>query len=202
MRRESHVRFYEGGGVRLPSATRLVIGFERQDDAAAVMDVLPKRMAKYGLTLHPEKTRLFAFSPPNDGDDDQGGATFDFLGFTVHWQRTLGGGWRMGCKTRRARISRAIKAATDWCRGHRHLPVKVQHTILTRKLDGHIRYFGVNGNARSLHVVVDGVKSAWRKWLNRRSQRSRMTWRRYAALMAALPLPRPRIVVQLWARRP
>lgn len=179
-------------------ADDFVIGFERQDDAEKVMAVLPKRMGKYGLSLHPTKTRLLAFSPPSGDDDDQGGPSFDFLGFTLHWQRTLRGGWRMSCKTRRARLSRAITSAADWCRRHRHLPVKEQHAALKRKLDGHINYFGVNGNLRSLHLVVDKVQGIWMKWLSRRSQRGPMDSERFNALLRAYPLPTPRIVVQLW----
>jgi RNA-directed DNA polymerase len=179
-------------------ADDFVIGFERSDDADRVMEVLPKRMGKYGLSLHPEKTRLLAFKAPGGDDDDQGGGTFDFLGFTLHWQRTLRGGWRMSFKTRRARLSRAISSAADWCRRHRHLPVEEQHAMLSRKLQGHFNYFGVNGNLRSLQAVADKVRQAWMKWLNRRSQRNRMDTERFNAMLRRYPLPRPRIRVQLW----
>jgi RNA-directed DNA polymerase len=200
MRRESHVRFCEGGGVRLLSATRLVIAFERQDDAERVADALHKRMGRYGLTLHPEKTRLFAFVPPRGGNSGKGSASFDLLGFTLYWRRTHRGNWAMWCKTRRARVSRAIKAAADWCRRHRHRPVKEQHAALVRRVQGHINYFGVNGNIQCLHEVVQGVRKTWRKWLNRRSQRARMTWERFHNIEKRFPLPRPRIVVDIWGR--
>ena len=183
-------------------ADDFVIAFEKQDDAERVMEVLHKRMETYGLTLHPEKTRLFAFTPPSGDDDGKGSATFDLLGFTLYWRRTRRGGWAMWCKTRRARVSRAIKTAADWCRRHRHLPVKEQHAALVRRVQGHINYFGVNGNLESLTRVVRGVEEAWRKWLDRRSQRARMSWERFAELMKRLPLPRPRIVVDIWGRGP
>ena len=112
-----------------------VICFELQADAERVMAVLLKRMEKYGLALHPEKTRLLDFRSPTGGGS--GGTTFDFLGFTIHWQRTLRGRWRMGCRTRHARIRRAIQSAIDWCRRHRHRSVADQHAALTRKLRGH-----------------------------------------------------------------
>lgn len=179
-------------------ADDFVIAFERQDDAERVMDVLHRRMEKYGLDLHPEKTRLLPFSPPRGDDDGKGSATFDLLGFTLYWRRLRRGGWAMWCRTRRARISRAIKAAADWCRRHRHLPVKEQHAALVRRVQGHINYFGVNGNVESLARVIHGVRRAWRKWLNRRSQRARVTWERFLEIEKRFPLPQPRIVVDIW----
>ena len=201
MRRESHVRFCEGGGVRFPSATRLVIGFERQDDAERVMVVLGKRMGRYGLTLHPDKTRLLPFGkPPTGQSGGKGPATFDFLGFTWYWRRTRGGWWTKACKTRTARLRRSIQAIADWCRGHRHLPVKAQHTALKRRIQGHFNYFGVSGNSRSLLLLVEETKRVWFKWLCRRSQRRHLTWERFAAMLVRLPLPKPRITVDIWGR--
>jgi RNA-directed DNA polymerase len=87
MGREFHVRFREGLGVKCPRATRLVIGFSEETDARRVLEVLPKRFGKYGLTLHPDKTRLVPFvrptQRPRPGDRaQQRPGTFDFLGFT------------------------------------------------------------------------------------------------------------------------
>ena len=172
--------------------------FERADDAQRVWGVLEERFAKFGLALHPKKTRSFPFQAPRDGGGS-GGATFDFLGFTLHWQRARKPGtWRVAFRTRGARLRRAIKAATEWCRRHRHDPVKDQHAALTRKLRGHINYFGVNGNSRSLAQVMFQTERTWRKWLARRSQRGRMSWARFKRILRAYPLPRPRIVVQIW----
>jgi RNA-directed DNA polymerase len=181
-------------------ADDFIIGFERKDDAERVMKALSGRMAKYKLTLHPEKTRLLEFRPPRDGEGNKGTATFDFLGFTAHWIKSWRGKWRVAFKTRRARLSRAITAVNEWCRRHRHLPVKEQHATLTRKLVGHYGYFGVNGNIASLEKLKDHAEAAWRKWLDRRSQRAHMTWKRFQRLLAAMPLPAPRIMVQLWVR--
>lgn len=180
-------------------ADDLAIAFERQDDAERVMEALHKRMAKYGLALHPEKTRLFAFQPPS-GDEGKGSATFDFLGFTLYWRRTREGRWRMWCKTRRARLGRTIKSIHDWCRRHRHLPIEEQHAALVRRLQGHFNYFGVNGNTFALALLVEQVKRSWYKWLNRRSQRSRLSWIRFAEMLRRFPLPRPRVVVDIWGR--
>jgi group II intron reverse transcriptase/maturase len=176
-----------------------VLGFERQEDAERVMAVLSKRLGKYGLTLHPDKTRLLDFRPPPKSQKaGKGLNTFDFLGFTLYWRRTRGGSWQMACKTRTARLARAMRTMNDWCRRHRHLSVKEQHAALSRRLRGHYNYFGVNGNYRSLRVVDLNARRTWYKWLCRRSQKKRLNWGRFQDLLRDFPLPRPRIVVQLW----
>jgi len=182
-------------------ADDFVLGFERKEDAERVMAVLGKRMGRYGLTLHPDKTRLLDFRRPSS--EQQGGkgpSTFDFLGFTLYWRRTRRGRWEMWCKTRSARMRRSIQAAYDWCRRHRHLPVKEQHSALVRRATGHFNYFGVNGNGPSLSRFLHGVRRAWYFWLRRRSQKSRMTWERFAQLLSVFKLPPPLIKVQIWGR--
>lgn len=188
-----------GKAILLRYVDDFVIGFERQDDAERVMEVLPKRMGRFGLTLHPDKTRLLDFRrPPRSQRSGKGPSTFDFLGFTLYWRRTMGGRWEMGCKTRTSRLRRTIQAVADWCRRYRHLPVKVQHDALRRRIEGHINYFGVNGNARSLLLLIEEAKRSWLKWLRRRSQRTRLTWERFSAVLERFPFPRPRIAVQIW----
>ena len=177
-----------------------VIGLERREDAQRVMDVLPKRMERFGLRLHPQKTRLIAFERPAAGQrGGKGPGTFEFLGFTLYWRRTRRGHWQMGCKTRAKGLRRFVGAVSEWCRRHRHLPVQDQHAALTRRLVGHFHYFGVNGNYPSLARVVRATQRIWLKWLRRRSQRTRLTWERYKRLLARFPLPRPRVVVRIWA---
>jgi group II intron reverse transcriptase/maturase len=176
-----------------------VIGFEHEEDARRVLAVLGKRLGRFGLTLHPDKTRLLPFRrPPAGQKSGKGSASFDFLGFTLYWARSRKGRWGMACKTRRASLRRAIQSVTDWCRHHRHHPVQVQHAALTRRLRGHFNYFGVSGNFRSLLLLVEAAKRAWFKWLCRRSQRKRLNWERFADLLRDFPLPRPRITVRIW----
>jgi RNA-directed DNA polymerase len=177
-----------------------IIGFEREDDARRVMAVLGKRLGRFGLALHPDKTRLLPFwRPPQGQQSGKGPATFDFLGFTFYWTRTRKGHWRMWCKTRRASLRRAKKAIYDWCRRHRHLSIEEQHAALNRRLRGHFNYFGVSGNFRSLLRLVEATKRAWYKWLRRRSQRTRLNWERFTDLLRWWPLPRPRITVRIWS---
>src|SRR5271157_2559450 len=176
-----------------------VIGFEHEEDARRVMAVLGKRLGRFGLTLHPDKTRLLPFRrPPVGQKSGKGLTTFDFLGFTLYWARSRRGRWGIMCKTRRASLRRAIQSVSDWCRHHRHLPVQVQHAALTRRLRGHFNYFGVNGNSRSLLLIAVAARRAWYTWLSRRSQRKRLNWERFADLLEQLPLPRPRITVRIW----
>lgn len=189
----------KGRSALIRYADDFVLCFERTDDAERVWNVLGKRFAKYGLNLHPKKTRRFPFQPPRDGGG-KGSASFDFLGFTVHWQQARTPGmWRVAFRTRSARLRRAIQAANDWCRRHRHKSIEEQRLALTRKLNGHFNYFGVNGNVGSLARLRYAVENAWRTWLNRRSQRARMTWKRFKELLGAHPLPRAQVRVQIWA---
>lgn len=188
-----------GRSVLVRYADDAVFGFERRDDAQRVMAVLGKRMARFGLSLHPQKTRLLDFRrPARSQGEGKSPTTFDFLGFCWYWRRTRRGSWAVTCKTRRARLARAIKAIHAWCREHRHRPVKQQHEALRRRVQGHINYFGVNGNMHSLRIFLARVRRSWFTWLNRRSQRARLTWARYADLLRDLPLPQPRIVVSIW----
>src|SRR6266446_1298674 len=114
-----------------------LIGFEREEDARRVRAVLEKRLGRFGLALHPDKTRLLPFwRPPQEQQSGKGPATFDFLGFTFYWTRTRKGHWRMWCKTKRASLRRAKKSIYDWCRRHRHQPVEAQHAALGRRLRG------------------------------------------------------------------
>src|SRR5271154_7561710 len=174
MRREPPVRIREGLGVKLPRATRLVIGAAREDDARRIMDVLPKRMSKYGLTVHPEKTRLVRFQPPQADDseteerDPPGPRTFDFLGFTHYWGRSRKGAWVVKRKTASSRLKRALAALSEWCRKNLHLPVKEQHQKLTQRLRGHYGYYGIIGNSPSLKDFREEVRKIWRRWLSRR----------------------------------
>jgi group II intron reverse transcriptase/maturase len=184
-------------------ADDFVIGFERKDDAERVMQVIGQRMQKFGLRLHPDKTRLFPFhQPPRNSARGKGPTTFDFLGFTLYWRRTRKGEWTLGMKTRRARLTRALVSVADWCRDHRHLPVEAQHKALCRKLDGHFNYFGVNGNLRSLERLLAWSRRVWRKWLDRRSQRGRMNWERFTQLLRRYPFPRASVRVQIWVQAP
>jgi hypothetical protein len=89
-------------------------------------------------------------------------------------------------------------AVADWCRRHRHEAIAVQHAALKSRLQGHYNYFGVNGNLRSMACLDNHAHRTWFKWLRRRSQRTRLNWERFRALLRTWPLPHPRVVVPIW----
>jgi RNA-directed DNA polymerase len=182
-------------------ADDVVIGFAAEQDARRVMEVLPKRFARFGLEVHPEKTRLVPFRPPREPGPGPG--TFDLLGFRHYWGKSREGSWVIKRKTASNRLSRAIHRVSMWCRSHRHEPVGQQHEMLVRKLKGHYAYYGIIGNFRALSLFLNEVKFVWHKWLSRRSQKSRMNWDRFKVLLrSAFPLPRPRIVHSRYRSEP
>jgi group II intron reverse transcriptase/maturase len=174
-------------------ADDFILGFSDEDDARRVMEVLPKRFEKFGLTVHPQKTRLVYFGRPNSSSDDDSDdgppGTFDFLGFTHYWGRSRRGRWVVRQKTAATRLARAIRAIGMWCRKHRHVRVKHQHRSLVRKLHGHYHGYGIRCNIRALKQFREAVKRVWYKWLKRRSQRRRMNWERFNRLLGRYPLP-------------
>lgn len=168
-----------------------VLAFEFEADARRVMEVLSKRFDKYGLALHPEKTRLIDFRRPGPGaPPGWKPGSFDLLGFTHFWARSRKGNQVVKRKTAKSRFSRAVKAAGDWCRDHRHWPIAEQHRILTMKLRGHYAYFGITGNAQALSRLLYEVRHRWKKWLSRRSWRG-VNWEVFATINARYPLPKP-----------
>ena len=147
------------GRTRLdPVRGYFVMGFSSEKDARRVREMLSERMAAFGLTLHPDKARVLPFGRPARSQTGKGPATFDFLGFTLYWRRTTSGKWVLGMRTRKARLQKAISAIGDHCRRHRHDSLKEQHLALTRRVQGHFNYFGVNGNIRALGLLVRWVE--------------------------------------------
>ena len=180
-------------------ADDFVIGAAREDDARRIMEVLPKRMSKYGLTVHPEKTRLVRFRPPQAASSDTaerdtpGPTTFDFLGFTHYWGRSRQGVWVVKRKTAKSRLKRALSKLTEWCRKNMHLPIKEQHQKLTQKLRGHYGYYGITGNYSCLHRVREATRRIWHRNLSRRRRGKPMSWTTFARLEQRYSLPHVRV---------
>jgi RNA-directed DNA polymerase len=175
-----------------------VLLFEYEEDARRVMAVLPKRFGKYGLTLHPDKTRLVAFRRSDrmplmrgggDGPDEPG--TFDFLGFTIHWGKSpMTGKWVVKTRTAADRFRRTLQRISQWCKTHRHAPLQVQQRALGLKLRGHYAYYGRKGNRARLWALLHWVERAWWRWLRRRSQRG-LSWDAMSRLLQRYPLLTP-----------
>lgn len=176
-----------------------VLAFECEHDARRVMAVLAKRLARFGLTLHPEKTRLVDFRRPG-GQAKRGprGRSFDLLGFTHYWGRSRKGQAVVKRKTAKDRMDAALRRVARWCRAHRHWPLARQHRALSRKLSGHYAYYGITGNACALGCFRQQVERRWRYWLDRRSRKARMTWSRFNRLSEAYPLPPARVVHSIY----
>jgi RNA-directed DNA polymerase len=188
-------------------ADDFVLGFEMLEDAERVYAVLFRRFEKYGLNLHEEKTRLVRFGQPRGGPEDSAGegtppGTFDFLGFTHYWGKTRKGGWVIRRRTSRKRLTRSLKAISQWCRENLHEPMRVQVEALGRKLKGHFGYYGITGNYEALARYREEVIGIWRKWLARRGDPKGMTWERMTRLLQFYYLPRGRVVHSVYAAKP
>jgi group II intron reverse transcriptase/maturase len=186
----------KGEAYEMRFADDAILCFQHKEDAEKVLRVLPKRFEKYGLTLHPEKTRLIEFGRYAVGNAKKRGKkpeTFDFLGFTHICARSRSGKFTVHVKTLAKRFRRGLKATADWCKQHRHDPVGEQQKMLNAKLRGHYQYYGRSTNYRSLWQFYRKVRSIWRTWLSRRTRGTTLTWERFAELLCQYPLLRPRI---------
>ena len=173
-------------------ADDFVMLFEHAPDGERVLGVLGKRLGRYGLRLHPDKTRYLDFRPQRTrgcGKD----TAFDFLGFTHYWARSRRGYPVVRQTTAKSRMARALKSVNEWCRRHRHDALPKQWEHLSGVLRGHGNYYGRRGNSARLSSYRYEVTHIWRKWLSRRSRKSRLNWTKMRALLRRYPLPRPRI---------
>lgn len=171
-------------------ADDFVIGFEYEEDARRVMQTLPKRMGKYGLTIHPEKSHLFEFVPENTGKR----STLDFLGFTHYWTKSQRGNNIIKRRTGKKGLHKAIRKIQDSCKYNRHKRLKEQYYLLCSKLRGLYQYYGIRGNFFSIKTLYQKAIHTWLYWLNKRSQHNSYTWKGYQELLKHFVLPKPKIV--------
>ena len=175
-----------------------VMAFEDRASGMKVLEALGKRLGRYGLTLHPTKTRLVDFRPTHPGGEPPDGdvTTFDFLGFTHVWGKSLKGFDVVRQITAKDRYARALASVTQWCRRNRHRPFREQHAHLSRMIRGHCAYYGVTGNGTRLGWYRHQLDRIWKKWLSRRGRHDHMIWSRFSAMLRQHPLPNVRIVHQ------
>jgi len=173
-----------------------VIAFEDLMSGQRMLAVLGKRLERFGLTLHPIKTRFvdFRFRRPKGRHPATSGTTFDFLGFTHVWGKSLRGKDVVRQITAKDRYARALAAVSEWCRRNLHRPFREQHARLSRMIRGHCAYYGISGNSRRLRWYHHQLVRIWRKWLARRGRHSNLSWSRFAAMLARHPLPPPLLV--------
>ena len=186
----------EGRSFLIRYADDFVMGFSCEEDARRVMDVLPKRFEKYGLTIHPDKTRLVPFERPSNASTGPNSeartppGTFDLLGFRHYWARSRTGRWVVKRKTSKSRFRRGLKALSEWCRLNRHRDLRDQHRTLSQKLVGHFAYYGITGNSSALNRFRAAATWIWKRWLSRRRRRgTRMSWDRLNRFLKRYALP-------------
>jgi RNA-directed DNA polymerase len=179
--------------VKFRWATRL---FACKEDAERVHAVLGKRLAKFGLELHPDKTRLIDFRSPAErvGAETTLLTSFTFLGFLHVWGKSRKGYATVWQRTAKDRLARTLKAINRQCRLMRPWPMADQHRRLCQMLTGHFAYFGISGNYKRLAELVHHTRRIWRKWLSRRSWMSSVPWARFLQVVARYPLPARRII--------
>lgn len=180
----------KGSSTMIRYADDFLLLFSNKTDAERVMKVLPKRMGKYGLTLHPEKTKLIDLESRETAEPN----TFDFLGFTHYMGKSRKGKRILKRKTSSKKLKLALKRTSEWIKHNRHKPVKELIGMLNQKLTGHFAYYGITFNGRMIGVFFDKVKRILYKWLNRRGGKPAWNWERYNSLITKwIPLIKPRI---------
>jgi len=178
-------------------ADDFVMGFACEEDARRVLAVLPKRFARYGLTIHPDKTRLVPFERPGrtpkrpDEERREPPGTFDLLGFTHFWSRSLKGHPVVRRRTSRSRFSRGLRSLKEWFRHNRHLDVTTQHQTLSQKLTGHFAYYGITGNSVALSRFRWSAVRLWRRSLSRQRRDGTIAWDQFKRFLERYPLPPP-----------
>jgi group II intron reverse transcriptase/maturase len=195
-----------GEAYEIRYADDFILCFQYREDAEKVMEALTKRFAKYGLKLHPDKTRLMEFGREALARSERPGGpkppTFDFLGFTHICKRSRRGNFTVHVRTMRKRLKRSLMRVTTWCQKHRHEPVAEQQEALNRILRGHYQYYGRPTNYHRLWGFFRSMRRIWKKWLNRRNRQRSLSWTEFERLLARHPLLRPRITRPWTSPRP
>lgn len=171
-----------------------VCAFEYEEDARCFHQTMEKRLAKFGLDLSTEKTRVISFSQHRS----PGKTSFDFLGFEFRWGKDRQGKAHLKRRTSRKRLRESIKRFKVWCKEECRRRPEQLFKSLNAKLRGYYNYYGIKGNSAGLGQFHTCITRILFKWLNRRSQRRSYTWDGFRELLNQFGLPKPRIV----ARRP
>jgi RNA-directed DNA polymerase len=173
-----------------------VLAFEDHLAAKRALVALGQRLACYGLTLHPDKTRFVDFRFKRPGGEHHpatDGTTFNFLGFTHVWGRSRNGKNVVRQVTAKDRYARALSAISQWCRENRGVSISAQHAHLSKMARGHFAYYGITGNGRRIRWYLHQLERTWKKWLSRRGG-GNYQWIRLRAYLAYHPLPKARII--------
>ena len=183
-------------------ADDFVVCFQNEKDAICFRHELDERLAKFGLEISPEKTKIIEFGPFAEQNSKGRGCkpeTFDFLGFTHYCSRTKDGRrFRMKRITSRKKFTAKIRMIKDWLKANRTLPTREFMVKVSAKLRGHYAYYGVTNNSRGINRFDYEVRRLLFKWLNRRGKRDCMSWEKFNLFLGKFSLPQPRITVNLF----
>jgi RNA-directed DNA polymerase len=174
-----------------------VLCFQYRADALRVQEALAKRLSRFSLTLEPTKTKLVEFGRFAHRHASKRGRkrpeTIYFLGFTLYCTRNQKGNFRIGMRTEKSRLRRALMRLQDQMRRMRHLSLREQATHLNQMLRGHYAYYGIAGNLRALLRVHRAVEYYWRKMLSSRSWHGAIRWEQFQRIKQQFPLIRPKL---------
>jgi len=196
---KSHVRGY---CELVRYADDFVCVAQYKDDAKRIERALHNRFNKNGLELHPTKSRRISFGrfeKETAAKENRKANTFEFLGFTHYCDTTKKGRFKIGRKTSRKKYSAKCKDMNQWLKQVRNQEkTKNWWKTLEAKLRGHYQYYGISENYRSIKAYYVHTVRLVQKWLNRRSQKRKMSWERFKSYLEHYPLPMPRIVHSLY----
>ena len=175
------------------------------EDAKLIKQGLKNRFNKYGLEIHPSKSRNISFGRfelENAKTQKRRANTFDFLGFTHYIGVSRRGNFKVGRKTSRKKYSSKCKEMNSWLKAIRNkVKTKEWWKILESKLRGHFQYYGVSENYGSISKFYKATLIMVRKWMNRRSQKRKMSWEKFTKYLEHYPLPQPKIVHNFYESR-
>lgn len=196
---ETTVKVHCAGKVKMIRyADDIVICCQYNRDAERIKKAMVQRLAKYGLKMNEDKTKLVRFSRRHQRHGVKQ-ETFDFLGFTFYLGKSRKGFYLVKVKTIGKRFNLKLKKTNDWARSIRNkLPLEQIMKIAAAKTRGHVQYYGVSHNAHAVGRFVFKMKEILFKWLNRRSQRKSFNWEQFIRYMDKINFPKAKICHQLF----
>jgi group II intron reverse transcriptase/maturase len=181
-----------------------VFCFQYKDDAERFYAALKERLAKFGLEVAENKTKIIEFGRFAEENRKRRGLgkpeTFDFLGFTHYCSKSRQGKFRVKRKTSRKKYKAKVKEFAQWMKANRHEKIHEIFKQVRLKLIGHYRYYGITDNSRMLSKYLYEVTKIIFKWMNRRSQKRSLDYERFNKYLRVNPLSAPKIYVNIYGQ--
>ncbi|GAE28634.1 retron-type RNA-directed DNA polymerase [Halalkalibacter wakoensis JCM 9140] len=186
-------------------ADDFVCCFQYKDDSYHFYEALKQRLAKFGLEMATDKSKIIPFGRYAMENCRKEGAkkppTFDFLGFTHYCGKSQAGYFRVKRKTSRKKMSGKLKECKEWLKANRHLDIETIMAKLRRSLTGYYNYYCITDNTPTVDTFRDKIRGFIFKWLNRRSQKRSFNWEKFVLFFKKYPLPRPTVKVSIYDLR-